>query len=339
MENRLRELVCGSTQAMQDIAEYVFNLGGKRIRPLLVLLCSNIYRANLKARVDVAAAAELIHTASLLHDDVVDEAPMRRGQPTVNRRWGNPSSVLAGDFLFARAFSVLSGYPQPLEVMTSAIATMSQGELIQLYTHFDPQLSPESYVSAIAGKTASLLAASCQCGGLISTMPARQVKALENFGMHLGIAYQVIDDIGDYILPHGQSGKTKGTDLKHGIITLPLMYLLANPLSRQRIFQLMDAKQPLDPQALAPELAETKALEKAGRVACAYIDRGLEQLKEFPMGPSTLMLKKLAIQLRQRCNQMLEHSSPPQSPGHPFQESRPEVGAGQNFPGSPCQDF
>jgi len=323
VDSRLREVMRGDSRYLEDIAKYILDLGGKRIRPLLVLLCSDIYRANLKARIDVAAAAELIHTASLLHDDVVDEAPIRRGQHSVNSLWGNPSSVLAGDFLFAKAFGILSNYHRSLEIMTDAIATMSESELIQLNAQFDQEMTPEAYVSTIAGKTASLLAACCECGGIISTMPGHQIKALRKYGMHLGIAYQIIDDIGDYILGDNQSGKPQGNDIKHGIITLPLMFLLANLNTKKRVQDLLAQDLALEPEMLAQELAETRALEKAADVACRHIDVGLDQLKHLPHCKAVIILKKLARQLHKRCHSLSNYSPPPQYPGHSFQYPSP----------------
>ena len=325
VENRLRELMGGRSSQLEGMADYIMNLGGKRIRPLLVLLCSGIYRADFKARVDIAAAAELIHTASLLHDDVVDEAPIRRGQPSVNNQWGNPSSVLAGDFLFAKAFQVLCRYTRSLEVMTEAIATMCEGELIQLNAHFDPDLSPETYVDTIAGKTASLLAASCECGGMISTMPRTQVLSLRSFGLHLGIAYQIIDDIGDYIFGDSQSGKPQGNDIKHGIITLPLLYLLANPQSKDRVQAMLSQETPIRPEMLAQELAETRAIQKAADVACRHIDTGLNHLERLPHGRSVIVLKNLAKQFRERSTELSNYSPSAQQPDHPRQYPRPQT--------------
>jgi len=336
VENRLHGLSKGHEKYLQAINQYVFGLEGKRIRPLLVLLSSDIYRANLKVRIDIAVAAELVHTASLLHDDVVDAATLRRGKASVNRRWGNPTSVLAGDFLFAQAFSILSNYPQALELMTNAISTMCEGELIQLHAHFDPDITPETYVRTIASKTASLLAASCQCGGLISTMPPQQVKILGKFGLHLGTAYQIIDDIGDYSLESWQSGKPQGTDIKNGIVTLPLLYLLADPSSRGRVEQLLRGEDPITPQMLAPELAETKALERATQVAQHHLQACQEQLrKHLPHCRSILRLTGLAQQLEQRCSQLSDYFPAPQVAGHAFQHSRPVTGFAHQTGGGP----
>jgi len=316
VEKRMREIL-RCPPPLQAIAEYILSLGGKRIRPLLVLLCSGIYPGSQAARIDIAAAAELIHTASLLHDDVVDAASLRRGRPSVNRRWGNSTSVLAGDFLFARAFSLLCTYPQALDAMAEAVAAMSEGELLQLHSHFNPDITPETYVRSIIGKTASLLAACCQCGGLVSAMPAAKIPALRDFGLHLGIAYQIIDDISDYALGHDESGKPRGNDLKHGIITLPLMHLLANPRSRGRVLELLRQKRQLAPEMLAGELRETGALAKSARAASRYIQQALGKLAVFPDTQQVRALKNLAAWLQEKCDRFSQDSGPPQHPGQP----------------------
>jgi len=323
VESRIRDIVEGHSQYLGSITDYILNLGGKRIRPLLVLLGSGIYRANLRARVDIAAAAELIHTASLLHDDVVDDADVRRNQPSVKKQWGNPSSVLAGDFLFAKAFSILSNYTDALAVMTEAIATMSEGELIQLHGHFDPDITPETYINSIAGKTASLLAASCQCGGLISTMPRTQVGALRDYGLHLGIAYQILDDIGDYVLGSALSGKPNGNDLKHGIITLPLLYVLANSSSRSRVQHLIQEGRTLKPEMLAAELSETQALERAAQVAYKHIQLAQGKLAGLPHTQATIIMNHMAEEFLERCKTMLYYPQEPQASGHALQAPSP----------------
>lgn len=323
VEKRLREIVQSESQQLGCIAEYILGLGGKRLRPLLALLCSDIYKAEIHDRVEIATAAELIHTASLLHDDVVDEADWRRGQPSVNRRWGNPQSILAGDFMFARAFSILSKFAGVLEIMTDAIAAMCKAELIQLGSQFDPDTSPETYVKTIIGKTASLLAASCHCGALVSEMPLEQVGWVRDYGMHLGIAYQIIDDISDYVLGRSQSGKKQGTDLKNGTITLPLLYILAAPQGKSRITALLGANQRLEPEMLARELQETKALERAAEVAGQHIQRARAKLRGLPRCRSTQALDGLAVALQERCLSLSNYPVLPQDPGYSFQHPGP----------------
>jgi len=326
VEKRLQEINTYDNPWLSEVTGYVLHHGGKRLRPLLVLLCSDIYGAALKPRVDVAVAAELIHSASLVHDDIVDNSSLRRGQPSTNKRWGNPSAVLVGDFLFARAYAILSNYPAVLGVMTEAIASMCLGELRQMYCHFDPETTPEEYVLTIVSKTASLITASCESGALISSMPAAEVKILIRFALHTGIAYQIADDISDYVLEAVEAGKPQGSDIRNGVVTLPLMYLLVNPDTRQRVHNLLSQKQPLEPKMLRQELEHTKAIQKAAVVACQHLDRGIELLNNFPPGPAVLLLEELARQVQERCTALSQHASPAQQPSQPCQAPCPQSG-------------
>lgn len=328
VEARLNELNAFDNPRLPEVTGYILNQGGKRIRPLLVLLCSGIYGAELEARIDVAVAAELIHAASLLHDDVVDNSSLRRGLASANARWGNPTAVLAGDFLFARAYSLLSSYPGILSRMTEAIATMCLGELNQLYTHFDPNTSPEDYVARIIAKTASLLAASCECGAAISAMPSDERKAIGKFALHLGIAYQVLDDIADYVLDAADSGKPKGSDIKNGIVTLPLMYLLANPATKEKVHSLLQQKQPLKLSVFARELAATQAIEKTAAIAEHHLKRGIELLQTLPPCSARAQLQQLAKLFMARSRRLSEHAPGPQQSAQPGQYPCPQPGPG-----------
>lgn len=300
VEARMRRLLQVKSPHIQQMGKYILSLGGKRIRPLLVLLSSSLAPAALSRRVDTATAAEMIHTASLLHDDVIDEADMRRGRQSVNSRWGNPASILAGDFLFARAFSLLNPYRHELKVMSNAIASMCQGELIQLQTHFDSGITPEIYLKTIAGKTASLLAACCRCGAIICNLPRPAQDALGRFGLCFGIAYQLVDDISDYGLDATQTGKPSGNDIGQGIMTLPVLYLLANPQYSQNLRQML-ATGTVHRQQLGSWLEQAGALAKAAAVAEEYLDHGIAQLQRLPEGSGVKRLVALAELLRQRC--------------------------------------
>lgn len=326
VEKRLQEINSYDNPYLSEVTGYVLHQGGKRLRPLLVLLCSDIYGAALKTRVDVAVAAELIHSASLVHDDIVDNSSLRRGQLSTNKRWGNPSAVLVGDFLFARAYAILSSYPKILGIMTEAISSMCLGELRQMYCHFDPDTTPEDYIHTIVSKTASLITASCECGAIISPMPADEVRIISKFALHIGIAFQISDDISDYVLDADEAGKPQGNDIRNGIVTLPLMYLVANPDTRQRVQGLLNQKQPLEPKMLHQELEKTKAIQKSAAVACQHLDRGIELLGNFPARPSVMMLKELALQVKERCTALSQHANLAQQPCQPCQPSSPQFG-------------
>lgn len=326
VEKRLQELNALDNPELTGVTGYVLGQGGKRLRPLLVLLCSDIYGADLQARIDVAAAAELIHSASLLHDDVVDNSVLRRGLPSANERWGNSTAVLAGDFLFARAYSLLSSYPNVLTIMTQAISTMCLGELNQLYAHFNPDTSPEDYVETIMGKTASLLAASCQCGVAISPMPPEEIRQMHKFALHLGIAYQVLDDITDYVFPANLSGKPTGNDIRNGIVTLPLLYLLANPGTRGKVQFLLEQREPVEPKMLAADLAATGAIEKAVAIACHHLNRAQELLNGVPSCQALFRLESLVKQFLERSRTLSKRPHLAQESGQLGQYPRPPVG-------------
>lgn len=326
VEDGLRALNCQDNPGLSEVTGYILAQGGKRIRPTLVFLCSGVYGASLQSRVDIALAAELIHSASLLHDDVVDESPLRRGLISANTRWGNPTAVLAGDYLFSRAYSILSRYPTILAIMTEAIATMCLGELKQLQAHFNPDTTPTDYVRTILGKTASLLAASCCCGASLSAMPPEEIEVVEKFGVHLGIAYQIIDDITDYVWEPDRTGKPHGGDIRNGVITLPIMYLLANPATSARVRALLKQKNPLEPSLLAPELAATRAIEKAGAVACQYLERCLSLLAQLPQQPPVFLLAAIVQEMLSRSKTLSDCSPAPQPPGQRRQSTNPASG-------------
>lgn len=328
VEKRLQELNSYANPVLAPITGFILSQGGKRLRPRLVLLCSDIYGADPEARADVAAALELIHSASLLHDDVVDNSNLRRGQPSTNQRWGNSTAVLAGDFLFARAYGTLSRYPDILAIVSRAISTMCLGELNQLYTHFDEDTTPEEYVDTIISKTASLIVASCECGAALSPMPEEEKAIISRFALHLGIAFQVIDDLADYVLPENISGKPRGSDIRNGIVTLPLLYLLANPRTRPRVQTLLAEKQPLEPSMLAPELANIGAIGKTGAIACHHLDQGIGLLARLPSRPAVRGLADLAAELKISCQALSNHPPFAQRLGQPAQQPHPGIGPG-----------
>jgi heptaprenyl diphosphate synthase len=302
VECRLRQVVESHGHALGATARYILGLGGKRIRPLLILLTSAIYGAPLRARLDLAASAELIHTASLIHDDIIDASNLRRGKATANARWGNNHSVLAGDYLFSRAFTLLSQLREGsvLKIMTEAISAMCQGELLQLKGHFQADLNPEVYLSTIAGKTGSLIAACCEAGASISPMPQGEIETLRDYGMKIGIAYQIVDDIGDYCLQDNQSGKPPGLDLANGIITLPLIYLLQDNKYGGPIREAL-INDSLSRANLIDVLQESGAVTKATVTALAYVDGAARRLEELKPCPETQQLMVLAGHFRQQC--------------------------------------
>jgi octaprenyl-diphosphate synthase len=212
-----------------QLAAHIVAAGGKRLRPLLTLaaarLCGYPGAAGGARHVDLAACVEFIHTATLLHDDVVDESQLRRGLASANAVFGNQASVLVGDFLFARAFQLMvaDGSLRVLEILSKAAATIAEGEVLQLATQNDLSTSDQRYLQVVEGKTAALFAAACQVGAVVAGRPAGEEAALAGYGMKLGMAFQLVDDALDYAADQATLGKTVGDDFREGKITLPVL--------------------------------------------------------------------------------------------------------------------
>jgi octaprenyl-diphosphate synthase len=216
-----------------QLAAHIVAAGGKRLRPLLTLAAARLCGypgptggpLDGARHVDLAACVEFIHTATLLHDDVVDESQLRRGLASANAIFGNKASVLVGDFLFARAFQLMveDGSLVVLSILSRAAATIAEGEVLQLQTQNDLTTTEDQYLEVIQGKTAALFAAACEVGAVIADRPARERDALAAFGMNLGIAFQLVDDALDYAANQATLGKTVGDDFREGKVTLPVL--------------------------------------------------------------------------------------------------------------------
>lgn len=213
---------------IRKVGEYVLSSGGKRIRPALLLLSAKLCGYCGDRHVPLASVIEFIHTATLLHDDVVDSANLRRGFASANALWGNEASVLVGDFLFSKSFSLMvaDGDLAVLKVLSSATTTIAEGEVLQLVSTSDMDLSEASYIEVVKCKTAILLSAACQAGAILGMASPEREAALSDFGLGLGIAFQLMDDTLDYVASEEQFGKSIGHDLEEGKITLPLIHTL-----------------------------------------------------------------------------------------------------------------
>jgi len=225
-----------------QLAAHIVAAGGKRLRPLLTLatarLCGYPGDTGGLRHVELAACVEFIHTATLLHDDVVDESLLRRGLASANAVFGNKASVLVGDFLFARAFQLMveDGSLDVLRILSKAAATIAEGEVLQLATQNDLGTSEAKYLEVVTGKTAALFAAACQVGAVVADRPKAEEAALEDYGMKLGIAFQLVDDALDYAADQATLGKTVGDDFREGKITLPVLVAHAAADDEERAF-------------------------------------------------------------------------------------------------------
>ena len=224
---------------IQEAASYLILSGGKRLRPLLTSCCFNMLNNNKSGNINhigLAAAVEFIHAATLLHDDVVDESKKRRGNLSANEVWGNKTSVLVGDFLFSRAFQLMTKYGDlsVLKLLSDTSVTISEGEMLELSNDKDPSVNEDIYFDVINAKTASLFSATCQVGGLCAKGSIKEIESLKSFGTNFGMCFQLVDDAIDYSSSNIALGKNIGDDFKEGKITLPIIlaYLRSNNIEK-----------------------------------------------------------------------------------------------------------
>jgi octaprenyl-diphosphate synthase len=221
-----------------QLAGHIVAAGGKRLRPMLTLAASRMCGYEGDRHVGLAACVEFIHTATLLHDDVVDESDLRRGFASANAVWGNKASVLVGDFLFSRSFELMveDGSLKVLGILSSASAKIAEGEVAQLVTANDTETGEAAYLNVISCKTAQLFSAACRIGAVVAERPLVEDEALDTFGLNLGIAFQLIDDVLDYSAKQAQLGKTIGDDFHEGKITLPIILAFRRGNDEERTF-------------------------------------------------------------------------------------------------------
>ena len=284
---------------VKQLAGYLIAAGGKRIRPLLTLATTAMFDGDMKRAHLLAACVEFIHTATLLHDDVVDESDERRGQKTANLVFGNQASVLVGDFLFSRSFQMMvdDGNLDILRILSDASAVIAQGEVMQLTTANNIETSMDDYLEVIKAKTAALFAAACEVGPVITSQDLETTRNIAEYGMNLGIAFQIVDDILDYSANQEKLGKTVGDDFREGKMTAPVIYAIAKANDEEREFwqrTLGDKNQNEDDLKRAFALIEkTQSMKHSKILAQNYADKALENIQSAPDSD----LKELMTQL------------------------------------------
>jgi len=274
-----------------QLAGHIVAAGGKRLRPMLTLASAHLCGYRGDRHIALAAAVEFIHTATLLHDDVVDASDLRRGRDTANAVWGNKPAVLVGDFLFARSFELMveDGSLRILEILAHAAAVIAEGEVGQLVTANDTATTEAAYLEIIEAKTAALFAAASRLGAVLAERPPAEEEALERFGRNLGMAYQLIDDMLDYSARQSEFGKSVGDDFRDGKITLPIVIAFARGDAEERAFwrrTLEEGDQGPGDLGRAISLLERRsALAETLRRARFYATEATEALAPFAQGP------------------------------------------------------
>jgi octaprenyl-diphosphate synthase len=280
-----------------QLAGHIVAAGGKRLRPLLTLAAARMCQYQGDAHIGLAAAVEFIHTATLLHDDVVDASDLRRGRETANAVWGNQASVLVGDFLFSRSFRLMvaAGSLQVLDILSNASAVIAEGEVAQLITANDTATEEDAYLTVIRSKTAALFAAAAQIGAVIANRPEAEEAALDRYGMNLGVAFQLVDDYLDYTSHDASFGKDVGDDFREGKITLPVVLAFRRGNDEEKAFWRRTLEE-LDQQdgdiEHAVELMQShNALSDTLVRARGYAQTARAALDYFPDGPHRAALE------------------------------------------------
>jgi len=286
------------------VSQYIISAGGKRIRPALLLLMAGALGYSGTQRHNLAAVVEFIHTATLLHDDVVDESTLRRGRPTANESFGNPASVLVGDFLYSRAFQMMvdAGDMRVMEVLAEATNVIAEGEVLQLMNMHDASLDEVDYLRVIRSKTAKLFEASTRLAAILAKSSPQVEAACAAYGQALGTAFQVIDDVLDYDGDAAELGKNLGDDLREGKNTLPLIIAMQRGTPEQRkIIQLAIENGEMHALSEIVDIVRLTGALEATRVAASdEAERAIAALTLLPAGPYRDALHDLAAQLLNR---------------------------------------
>ncbi len=298
VDSMVREQLKSDVVLVNQLGNYIVNSGGKRLRPLLVLLSAGAFDYKGRYHVDMAAVIEFIHTATLLHDDVVDASDLRRGQETANAIWGNEASVLVGDFLYSRAFQMMVsvGSVAIMDIMADTTNTIAEGEVQQLLNCHDPDISEDQYLHVIRAKTAKLFEAGSQLGPILAQGRATDEQAMAHYGMHLGTAFQLVDDVLDYEASSEVMGKNIGDDLAEGKPTLPLIYAMQTGHPEQ-VSGIREAIRRGGRENLADiieAIESTGSITYTARSARVEADRALEALSSVPDSPFKQALAALA---------------------------------------------
>ena len=304
VEKELTKFVETDYPILHDSAVHLLTAGGKRLRPAFTLLAGKFYGYSLEKLIPVAMALELIHMATLVHDDVVDASMTRRGRPTVKANWGNIVSVQTGDYLLAKSLLLISkiDHPEVARILAEVSVEMCQGEIQQIKCSFDVEQNLKQYYYRIKRKTALLISACCRLGALVSGAPRLQVWALGAYGHSLGMAFQIVDDVLDLTAKPSDFGKPIGGDVQQGIMTLPMILALklsTNPSHLKALLRKMD-KTNEEVSETIEIIKNTGAINESMHLVDLYVLKAKKHLQDLPQVPTRKALEELAEFIRVR---------------------------------------
>ncbi len=303
IEKELEQAVDSESLLLNEASLHLLQAGGKRIRPVFVLLAGKFGDYNLELLRKVAVPLELIHMASLVHDDVIDDSEIRRGRPTVKSEWNNSVAMYTGDFILARALERITeiGTPKIHDVLSKTLIEVCRGEIIQIDHKYQLDQSLRDYLRRIKRKTALLISSSCELGALVSGTDEKTAAHLRRFGYFIGMSFQIIDDILDFTASDQELGKPAGSDFIQGNITLPVLFARKDA----EIYQMLKdnlKKDVSDEQrmAIVQTIRSSSAIDEAKRMSELYLDKALRELDHLPKGNATKTMRKIAFFIGKR---------------------------------------
>ncbi|WP_181348228.1 heptaprenyl diphosphate synthase component II [Thalassobacillus sp. CUG 92003] len=305
IEEAINHTIQAEHPVLTEASTQLLEAGGKRIRPVFVLLAGKCGDYELDRMKAVAVSLELIHTASLVHDDVIDEAELRRGQPTIKSKWDNRIAMYTGDYMFARSLESLSELDDPRahQVLSKTMVELCLGEIEQIKDKYNTDQNLRTYLRRIKRKTALLIAASCRLGAIAGRVPKHQENALNDYGYYVGMSYQIIDDVLDFTASEAELGKPAGSDLLQGNITLPVLYSMHDPGFKQKVNALFTPEADANSEHLQDilHIIQTNgSIEQSLKLSDHYLTKAYESLEALPAGRTKQTLKGIAKYIGKR---------------------------------------
>lgn len=298
VEQKMKRSLQTPNKYLTDVLLYILESGGKRIRPALALLATKFGQTESDRAISLAGAIELLHTATLVHDDLIDNSLLRRGKTTLNAQWSGGATVLAGDLIFAQsaALAAETENVRVISLFARTLGTICRGELTQLFARPWREQTREDYQDRIYSKTASLIATATEAGGILAGLPENQIEGLRAYGRNIGMAFQIIDDVLDFVGDERELGKPTGSDLRQGTVTLPTMYFVQNHPFDESVVRVLD-RQETDEKVIAQvvaRIAESDAISASLEEARQFVREGKDALRVLPDHPSREAMLALA---------------------------------------------
>ncbi|UOR12461.1 heptaprenyl diphosphate synthase component II [Halobacillus amylolyticus] len=305
IEDAVNETIQSENPVLREASGQLLHAGGKRIRPVFVLLAGKFGDYNLERMKAVAVSLELIHTASLVHDDVIDEAELRRGQPTIKSKWDNRIAMYTGDYIFARSLENLSTLDNPRahQILAKTMVELCLGEIDQIQDKYTVEQNFRNYLRRIKRKTAILIAASCRLGAIAANATKETELALYRYGYFVGMSYQIIDDVLDFTASEKDLGKPAGSDLLHGNITLPVLFSMEDKEFKQQLVDMFKSEEELtsaDIEPLLEKIQSNGSIERSLEVSDQYLSKAYQSLSELPNLRAKQTLKGIAKYIGKR---------------------------------------